>query len=200
VTKRDPPYHHGALPRAVLDGALAAIEETGPAGLSLREVARRAGVSHSAPLHHFGDKAGVLTAIAAEGFRLLAEATRTALSTGDEFLEGALAYVHFAIAHRAHFAVMFTPALYRTDDAALTAARADAAQVLFDGVQGFLGPGREHEVLGGVLAIWSFSHGFATLWLSQNFETDADDTDAAVRLAAQSVARLVEAGAFPKPE
>jgi hypothetical protein len=96
---------------------------------------------------------------------------------------------------------MFNPALYRPDDPAVAAARDAAAQVLFDGVRGFLGPEREDEVFGGVLAIWSFSHGFATLWLSQNFATGAaDDTDAAVRLAAQSVVRLVQAGAFPEPE
>ena len=61
-------YHHGNLRRVLLDGALEAIAENGVAAMSLRDVARRAGVSHSAPAHHFGDKAGVLTAIAIEGF------------------------------------------------------------------------------------------------------------------------------------
>ena len=52
------PYHHGDLRRAVLAAAVEAITESGPAGLSLRDLARRAGVSHAAPAHHFGDKAG----------------------------------------------------------------------------------------------------------------------------------------------
>src|SRR5437660_3352898 len=83
-------YHHGNLRRAVLDGALAAIAEHGVAALSLREVARRAGVSHAAPAHHFGDKKGVLTAIAVEGLEGLTAATSAA---GGDLLEGGLAYI-----------------------------------------------------------------------------------------------------------
>src|SRR5213080_824442 len=66
------PYHHGDLRRALMRAALDAIVEGGPANLSLRDLARRAGVSHAAPAHHFGDKAGLLTSIAAEGYRRLA--------------------------------------------------------------------------------------------------------------------------------
>ena len=67
---RSRPYHHGDLRRALLDAALEMVAEHGPAALSLREVARRAGVSHAAPTHHFRNKAGLLTAIAADGYRL----------------------------------------------------------------------------------------------------------------------------------
>jgi AcrR family transcriptional regulator len=74
MTSSARPYHHGDLRRAVLDAAVAAIAESGPAALSLRDLARRAEVSHAAPAHHFGDKAGVLTALAAEGYALLADA------------------------------------------------------------------------------------------------------------------------------
>jgi AcrR family transcriptional regulator len=70
------PYHHGDLRRAILDAAVESISAHGSTALSLREVSRRAGVSHAAPIHHFGDKAGVLTALAAEGYELLAEAPR----------------------------------------------------------------------------------------------------------------------------
>ena len=66
-------YHHGNLRRAIIDAALEAITESGPVGWSLRELARRAGVSHAAPAHHFGDKAGLLTAVAAEGFGIFAD-------------------------------------------------------------------------------------------------------------------------------
>ena len=67
------PYHHGHLRQALLDAAVAEVEAVGPAALSLREIARRAGVSHGAPAHHFGDKAGVFTAIATEAFRLASQ-------------------------------------------------------------------------------------------------------------------------------
>src|SRR4051812_7396881 len=83
-------YHHGDLRRAVLDGALAAIAADGAAALSLREVARGAGVSHAAPAHHFGDKKGVLTAIAREGFELLADTTRRTMEQTGDLVEGGL--------------------------------------------------------------------------------------------------------------
>lgn len=99
-------YHHGDLRRALLAAALEAIEEVGPTALSLRDLARRAGVSHAAPAHHFGDKAGLLTALAAQGFDLLAQAL---VQAGDDLLEAGVAYVDFAVRHRAYFEVMFRP-------------------------------------------------------------------------------------------
>src|SRR4051794_10810015 len=81
------PYHHGDLRRALLDTALEAITEQGPAAVSLRDVARRAGVSHAAPTHHFRDKAGLLTALAAEGWTLLADALSSAAAGGEGFAE-----------------------------------------------------------------------------------------------------------------
>ncbi|MFD2024591.1 TetR/AcrR family transcriptional regulator [Promicromonospora aerolata] len=89
-------YHHGDLRRAMTSAAATAVAERGPAGLSLRELARLAGVSHAAPAHHFGDKAGVLTAVAAEGFRLLTAALAEA---EDDLLASGLAYVRFAVDH-----------------------------------------------------------------------------------------------------
>ena len=77
----DRPYHHGHLRQAILAAAIDALTESGPARLSLRELARRAGVSHAAPAHHFGDKAGLLTAVAAQGYTLLADALTAALRT-----------------------------------------------------------------------------------------------------------------------
>jgi AcrR family transcriptional regulator len=193
-----PAYHHGDLRRAVLDGALAEIEANGPASLSMREIARRAGVSHAAPAHHFGDKAGVLSAIAAEGYRLLAEATGRALEESGAMPVVGRAYVRFALAHRAHFEVMFRPELYRPDDPDVTEARDAAADVIFRTVRQVLGPGAaEEDVWGGVAAAWSFTHGFATLWLDRNFyEELGRDPDAVAALAMGAARKLVQAGAF----
>jgi AcrR family transcriptional regulator len=79
VTKR---YHHGDLRRELIRHALAEITDNGVAALSLRELARRAGVTHGAPAHHFRDKTGLLTAIAIEGFTLLADTLETARERG----------------------------------------------------------------------------------------------------------------------
>src|SRR5262245_27450164 len=101
-------YHHGRLPQALLKATAKLIAEQGVAALSLREVARRAGVSHGAPAHHFRDKAGLLTALATQGFELFTAAQCAARDgAGDDPLRrfGATgyAYVQFAIEHRAHF-------------------------------------------------------------------------------------------------
>ena len=153
----------------MLDGALAVIAEHGPTALSLRDVARRAGVSHAAPAHHFGDKAGVLTAIATEGFELLAAATGDAAEQSGSLIEGGMAYIRFATEHPAHYEVMFRPDLYHPDDANLSMVRAAAANVLFDAVRHSLGArATEEETVSGVIAAWSFAHGFASLWSAGN--------------------------------
>jgi len=153
------PYHHGDLRRALLRAAVETIADAGPAAMSLREVARRAGVTHAAAAYHFGDKAGLLTAVAAEGYRLLGEALRDARPG---FLEVGVAYVRFAVSHRAHFEVMYRPELYNPGDADVREARAAAAVLLY----GSASPGEE-ELAAGVAA-WSLVHGLAMLWLNGN--------------------------------
>jgi AcrR family transcriptional regulator len=135
------------------EAAATAVAERGPAGLSLRELARLAGVSHAAPAHHFGDKAGVLTAVATEGFVLLADALGRA---GDDLLAAGTAYVRFAVHHPGHFAVMFDRSLLHGDDAELRAAERKAADAL-----AVLAPDAD-----AARAAWSVAHGFASLWLS----------------------------------
>lgn len=177
-------YHHGDLRRALLEAAVAAIDEAGPAALSLRDLARRAGVSHAAPTHHFGDKAGLLTALAVQGFDLLTEALRAA---GDDLLDMGTAYVDFAVRHRAHFEVMFRPDLYRTDDPEVRAARERSGAALRAGVSALPAeratPGEPRR---DVLAAWSIVHGFATLWLSGALPPDVG---ADPRIAARAVIR-----------
>lgn len=147
-----------------MDAAVQAIGESGTATWSLREIARRAGVSHAAPAHHFGDKAGLLTAVAAEGYALFADALERA---GADFLEVGVAYIGFAVQHRAYFEVMFRPELYHADDPEVKAARDRAAAILAKGV---------NAPRTTAIAAWSLAHGFANLWLSGALPRDLGET------------------------
>jgi AcrR family transcriptional regulator len=158
------PYHHGDLRRVLLEAAVDAVAERGAAALSLRDLARRAGVSHAAPTHHFGDKAGLLTAVAVEGFTRL----NAALAEARDFAEAGVAYVLFATSHPGYFAVMFRPELYHRDDAAVLAVRDEATAMLRGGA---------HEAFGDddrlpALAAWSLVHGMATLIIDGALELD----------------------------
>ena len=178
-------YHHGNLRQALLAAAVDAITDVGPAGVSLRDLARRAEVSHAAPAHHFGDKAGLLTALAAEGYGLLADALDAAQQRTQDFLEVGVAYVQFAVDHRAHFDVMFRPDLYHPDEPAVRAARERASNALSSGIgslpQAQTGP--DARVAG--VAAWSLVHGFATLWLNRALPPElGDDPETAARTVA----------------
>lgn len=122
-------YHHGDLRRELLDASLSLIEEQGLAGLSMREVARRAGVTHQAPYHHFSDRAAILGALSEEGFALLLgsmqeEQARAKKSAGARLEAAGLGYVKFALAHPAHFRLMSRPELQQGAAASPTAAGA----------------------------------------------------------------------------
>jgi AcrR family transcriptional regulator len=168
------PYHHGDLPRVLLDAAIQAIAEVGPAAVSLRDLARRAGVSHAAPAYHFGDKAGLLTAVAADGFERLAATLRQAYQTTGSFLEVGVAYVRFAVTHRAHFEVMFRPELYRPDDPDLVRAREAARSLLYPPAAAVANNPDGDQVRAAVAA-WSLVHGLATLWLNRNLPPQLGD-------------------------
>ena len=165
MTTRDG-YHHGDLRRQVLDAAATVIAERGVAAVSLRELARQAGVSHAAPAHHFTNKTGLLTALAVEGYGLLAEALASAQH---DLAEMGVAYVRFAVEHSAHFRVMFDPDLLDRDDPDLIAARATTRAQLRAGITS-----ANQEL--AALAAWSLAHGYATLHLDGNL-TDADPAE-----------------------
>ncbi|MBW8486467.1 TetR/AcrR family transcriptional regulator [Actinomadura parmotrematis] len=152
----DRPYHHGDLRRALLRGAAELIAERGPAAFSLRDLARRTGVSHAAPAHHFGDRTGLFTALGAEGYALLADAL--AGGPGELSALGAR-YVAFATDHPSHFQVMFRADLVRDDDPELAAARDRAGALLRAAVAGNGGTAAPDTVL----AAWALAHGFASL-------------------------------------
>ena len=160
------PYHHGDLRAALLRAALETIGDGGPAALRLRQVASRAGVSHTAAAYHFGDKAGLLTAIAVEGYRRLGDALDAA-RRGATFLDVGVAYVNFAVTNRAYFDVMFRPELHHRDDEELQQARNRTADILYGTSNADL------EELADGVAAWAIVHGLATLWLNDNLPADS---------------------------
>src|SRR5579871_2133171 len=112
------PYHHGNLKQALLGAALELIAETGPRGFTLREAARRAGVSHNAPYRHFRDRDELLAAVATEGFDRLTKAMAGAarkVRPLDRLRRSGIAYVDFALRWPQHFAVMFDAPWTRLD-------------------------------------------------------------------------------------
>jgi AcrR family transcriptional regulator len=177
------PYHHGDLRRTLLAAAAEAITEHGPAALSLRDLARRAGVSHAAPAHHFGDKAGLLTALAAEGFTRLADELDRTRAAGGGVIDAGVGYVRFAVANRAHFAVMFQPELLNHHDPELIAAQSRASAALGAAVATVRDAERRGaDTRTAGLSAWSIVHGFATLWLSGALPGDlGDDPEEAAR-------------------
>jgi AcrR family transcriptional regulator len=173
------------------------VETVGVAAASMRRIARRAGVSHAALAYKFGDKAGIFTAVATEGFRLAAEMIGPAATGPDGFVHGGQTYIAFALTHRGYFEVMFRPNLYRLDDPDLVAARAAAFEVLNNSARASLealrpGAVTNEDVRGLVLAGWSASHGFATLALTANLSEHLDTDTAA--LAAQVVRGIITMG------
>jgi AcrR family transcriptional regulator len=150
-------YHHGDLRSALLLAAGDLLEEQGLGALSLREAARRAGVSHNAPYRHFADRDALLAALAAEGFRGLGEAMEG--KTGRERGE---AYVRFGLAHPNRFRLMFGGHVEIARHPELRA----AAGRTYDGlVEAFRAqPGIADAGLAAAAA-WSLTHGLAHLLL-----------------------------------
>lgn len=156
-------YHHGDLRAVILTAAARLIAERGADAVSLRQLAREAGVSHAAPAHHFADRRGLFTAVAAEGFRLLAEALASARP---DFKAAALAYVRFALAHPGHYEVMFDRSLIDPTDPEFVAAQTDAGNELAQGVATLTDQNAADDPVSAALAAWSLVHGFAMLWLN----------------------------------
>lgn len=163
-------HYAGDLRRALLDAAALALDEVGVDGLSLRDVARRSGVSHAAPAHHFGDKVGLLTALATEGFELFARHLTTAVAAAppgpvEQLPALARAYATFAERHPGHFAVMFRPELIRTDDPDYATVSADAFELLRQHMAACQRAGWRPQADTRALAAaaWALAHGLATL-------------------------------------
>ena len=178
-------YHHGDLRRVVLAVTADAIAEVGPSAVSLRDVARRAGVAHTSVTHHFGDKPGLLAAIAAEGYGRLAAELAAVHDEGGSFLDLGVAYVRFAVANRPHFQVMFRPELYRRNDRDVLEAKTVTSGLLYGQAGEIADDGSDATT--AAIAGWSLVHGLATLWLDGNLppELGNDPEHIARRVAAQ---------------
>jgi AcrR family transcriptional regulator len=188
------PYHHGDLRRALFDALADAVLEVGPAAISLRDLARRAGVSHAAPAHHFSDKRGLLTAFAVEGYEQLDRAlTAASASSGGDFTEVGVAYVHFALEHRAHFEVMFRPELLRRDDPALLEASRRTSMHLLAGTATASGAVQSADSEAAMIGAWSLVHGLATLLLDGNIPLEYGLPEALARRVARALGRAGEA-------
>jgi AcrR family transcriptional regulator len=164
-------YHHGDLRRALLDHALALAAERGPDALTVREAARRAGVTEAAPYRHFRSKEALVAALAVEGFGVLLERTRVALARAPQRSLARLtalgvAYLRFAAEHPAHFRVMFGRDLARSHG---FRGVGDLAQACFKELMGEVSRAQRAGDVAGrdprppALALWSALHGLASL-------------------------------------
>ena len=157
----DRPYHHGDLRAALLAAGEAELTERGVEGFSLRSVAKRAGVSHAAPAHHFGDVRGLLTALAAEGFRRFQAAMdaqeATTTDPRERAIRAGLGYLDFALARPALFRLIFSSTRTDFTDPDLVSA-GDTAYRHLVGLIDDLGGDRSD-----VAALWAMSHGIADL-------------------------------------
>ncbi|MEM8609373.1 MAG: TetR/AcrR family transcriptional regulator [Myxococcota bacterium] len=161
----------GGLRQKILDASVALVEEQGVRAVSFREVARRAGVSHQAPYHHFGNYRGILRAIAQEGFAGLGRAMNEAADQAgddpmDALTEAGVAYVNFARAHAGHFRVMFQRALVdvRDEEDPLEEAEATHGTLLrLAGAAHAAGYGAHLGDDGLAHVCWSTVHGISVL-------------------------------------
>ena len=180
ATRRaNPTYYDGDLGRDLVDTALELIAREGPSAVSLRSLSRRLGVSHAAPANHFPDKAALFTAIAIEGFQLLATAIQDAIrqlgpdATAAQRLGAAgRAYTRFAVGHRAHFEVMWQRDLLHQDDPGLAAAGDATFALLLGGVRDAQAEGWAAGADPDTVAYlaWSVVHGLAALWLGGSLQ------------------------------
>jgi AcrR family transcriptional regulator len=194
------PYHHGNLRKTLLDAAVALIGEVGPRAFTLREVARRAGVSHNAPYRHFAGKDELLLAVAAEGFERLAaamqESMAPATSPRERLVLCGCGYVDFALHWPHHLLVMFDqPPAAAVPDCELQNRKEqqqigeDAFRVLLDCIvaaqqSGDLPAGDPQPL---AWTAWSLVHGIAKLATGGNLPLTARGTIDFTRNAAQAI-------------
>jgi AcrR family transcriptional regulator len=199
ATPAKPTYHHGALRQALLDACLALIEQEGIGAVSLRRVAREAGVSSGAPYHHFPDRAALLSALSVQGFEELSERARrarAAAGTPQEALSALVeGYVVFAAERRALFQLMMRPELTGPDKQPDVHAAGEAAigvltEVIIDCQRAGVAPPGDPATL--VALAWSVMHGLASLRLDGPLEHKAAQFGTSPEQLTRDVAALLE--------
>ena len=184
------------LREKVIKAAVKYVADNGPDGLSFRQIAADAGVSHQAPYHHFGDRSAIFGEIALEGFRKFA-VVMGAPARADEDTENCVRlcerYVDFAIANKGHFRVMFRADLCQMHESPETQkATDDAFATLLEAVSEMVGDSASiDEIRVQATAMWSLAHGLATLIIDGPLENKigkVSDRRALVRSVAQRAA------------
>ena len=201
--RRAKPYHHGNLREALLEGAIRLIAEVGPTAFTLREVARRAGVSHNAPYRHFRDKDDLMAAVATQGYRELTEAMLDAAehqrNALDRLKHAGLAYVAFAMRRPEHFAVMFDAPVSKHKKADAAEARERAFGTLRNFVKNCQDEGQlpSGEPLEFALLAWSMVHGIAKLAITGRLPYHSKSD--VLKFAEFVINRSLPVCAFPSP-
>ena len=189
-------YHHGDLRNALLEAALTLIAEGRVGELSLREVARRAGVTYAAPYHHFADKSALLAAVATQGFEKLVEkfdrVAARRLAPEAELVAMAQAYVAFAQAHPSHYRVMFSPDVKDSPDAAALSVAGDRAfGVLLERVAQVrpAEPAATHSTLAAT--VWASLHGLSLLAIDGVLKKKFQRPEKIVQDACRSIVGMI---------
>jgi AcrR family transcriptional regulator len=196
--KKERPYHHGDLRRALIEAALDLIASEGPRAISLREVARRAGVTHAAPYRHFPSREALLAAVAEEGFHALRGAMLDRMQDADSdslarLQASGIAYVRFAVDHPSHFRVMFGAELVGQDSyPKLTEAGRAAYAVLVEAIEACQKAGVVREAASAELSLsaWALVHGLAMLLVDGQLRDAVPDSQAAEELARLTTSAL----------
>lgn len=177
-------YHHGDLANALLQAVGEIVEEKGASGVSLREAARRAGVSHSAPAHHFGDKEGLMEAFGTQGWDMLAERLRDRFDATEgaghraRLIAMGRGYVEFAMQNPAHYEVMMrmmddcddpTAPIHQAAESAFAPLAIVVGQLVQDGLV------PEHRARYFASMLWGTVHGIAHLWESERLSHFYED-------------------------
>lgn len=168
------PYHHGDLRAALLRAASEELAENGVEGFTLRGCARRAGVSHAAPAHHFGDVTGLLTEVALDAFRRLSASMSRQIGkvepgSVEHPIAAALGYVLFAIESPAEFTLMFQTSRLDTSRPELRAAGDAALSQAVGAVAAYYGtpdPMADPVMTRRVIGLWSLAQGIAGLMIA----------------------------------
>ena len=205
MTPAERAYHHGDLNQALRLAAVELIAERGLGAFSLREVARRAGVSHAAPAHHFGDVGGLLTAVAIDGFCRLHEVTAAAAastpgSAVDRLCAVGRAYVELAISNSGHCAVMMRHDVIDADDPRYQDAGDDAFGVLIEAlvaVADEINPDLDVDI--AAATCWSSMQGLIELHgtmnkLDERHRADGEPELAPIGDMADQITRMIVTG------